>query len=115
MEYENLPTCHLSLSSTFSLYSGAMLIFYISMIWYGMVFVCYGLLFLCYAMRYSKMTWYGMPSYGMACYAMLCYEMWVNVPSFTEEFHLFCIFKLRFTGFSLYKNTLLITLHVKRL
>ena len=32
-------------------YSGAMLIFYIS-IWYGMVFVCYGMPFLCYAMRY---------------------------------------------------------------
>ena len=53
-----------------------MLIFYISMIWYGMVFVWYGMLFLCYAMRnLKKMTWYGMLSYGMVWYAMLCYAM----------------------------------------
>ena len=51
-------------------YSGFMVIFYISMIWYGMVFLCYAMLFLCYAMRYLKMIWYGMLSYGMVCYTM---------------------------------------------
>ena len=39
------------------------------------------------------MIWYGMLSYGMVCYGMLWYEVWVNVPSITEEFILFCIFK----------------------
>ena len=57
-----------------------------------MVFLCYGMLFLCYAMRYLKMMWYGMLSIGMVWFAMLCYDIWVNVPSFTEEFLLFCIF-----------------------
>ena len=32
------------------------------------------------------MIWYGMVWYGM-----LCYEIWVNVPSFTVEYYLFCI------------------------
>ena len=78
----------------FHIYNGAMFIFYISMIWYGMVFICYGLLFLCYAKN-------EIICYGMVCYALLCYEIWVNVPSFTKEFHLFCIFKLCFTCFAL--------------
>ena len=46
-----------------------------------------------------SMVWYAMLSYameGMICYevSMLCYEILLNIPSFTEEFHLFCIFKL---------------------
>ena len=48
-EWQN---CDFTFHCICTYYSGAMLIFYISMIWYGMVFVCYGMLFLCYAMRY---------------------------------------------------------------
>ena len=55
-----------------------------AMVWYGK----YGIIFQCYAMRFL-------------CDAMLYYEIWVNDPSFTEEFHLFAILKLWFTGFSI--------------
>ena len=58
-----------------------------TMIWYVMVFLCEGILFLCYAMRYLRMKWYGMLLYGMVWCAMPWYEIWVNVPSFTEEFN----------------------------
>ena len=55
-------------------YGGAMLIFYISMIWYGMVFVWYGMLFLCYAYEYeifkNDMICYAIVWYGMVCHAM---------------------------------------------
>ena len=73
-------------------------------LWY---MVCYF-----YAMLWDikKIIWYGMLSYGivwygMVWYAVLCYDIWVNVTSFTEEFHLFCIFKLWFSGFSLYSKS----------
>ena len=39
--------------------------------------------------------------YGMVWYALLCYEIEVKVPSFTEEFHLFGIFKLIYRFFSI--------------
>ena len=64
-----------SLNALVSLYySGAacMLIFYISIIRYGMEFPCYGIIFLCYAIRYLKkdMIWYAIVLYDMVCYAM---------------------------------------------
>ena len=70
-------------------WSGALIIFYMFMVWNGMVFLCYGMLFLFFAMTYLKND---MVCYAIEWYAMLCYEIWVNVPSFTEEIHLFCIF-----------------------
>ena len=51
-----------------------MLIFYISMIRYGMIFLCYGMLFLCYAMRYLNMIWYDMVCYGLVRYGMVCVQ-----------------------------------------
>ena len=63
----------------FLIYSGAMFIIYIPMIWYGMVFIFQGMLFFCYAMNeiIQKMIWYGtcILSYGMVCYGMLCYAI----------------------------------------
>ena len=55
------------------MYSGPMLIFYISMIWYD---IWYSYAMVCYfnAMLEDaclKMIWYGMLSYGMPCYAKL--------------------------------------------
>ena len=96
-------------------YSGAMLIFYISMIWYGMVFVCYGMLFLCYAMRYSKMIWYGMLSYGMVCYFYAMLWDLSKRSFFYRRVPFILHFKTLFYRFFFYKNTLLIILHVKRL
>ena len=71
--------------------SGAMLLFYISVIWYGMVFVYYGMLF--FAMLWDIQKWYDMVYYRMVWFGMVCYEILVNVPSFTEEFHLFSIYR----------------------
>ena len=51
------------------------------------------------------MIWYAIVWYGMVWYALLCYEIEVKVPSFTEEFHLFCILNSDLQVF-LYKNTL---------
>ena len=72
--------------------SGAMLLFYISMIWYGMVFVYYGMLFF-FAMLWDIEKWYDIVCYRMVWFGMVCYEISVNVPSFTEEFHLFSIYR----------------------
>ena len=84
-------------------------------LWYDMVWYLYAMICYFCAMLWDIKKWHDMVCYRMAWYGMLCFEIWVNVPSFTEELHLFCIFQLRFTDFSLYKNTLLIILDVKRL
>ena len=60
-------------------------------LWYDMVWYSYAMVCYFYAMLWdiqNDMIWYAIVWYGM-----LCYEIWVNVPSFTEEFHLFSIFK----------------------
>ena len=75
-------------------YSGAMLIFYISMIWYGIPMLWYAI-----SMLYYEIFKNDMISYAIVWYAMLWYPMlWdLNKRSF---FHrtFFCISNLRFTG-----------------
>ena len=55
------------------------------MVWYSYAMVCYFYAMLCYEIIKNDMIWYAIIWYAMLCY--LRYEIWVNVPSFTEEFH----------------------------
>ena len=88
----------------------AYLLHFYDIIWYGTPMLWCAMYMLCFDIFKHNRIWYAIVWYGM-----LFYEIWINIPSFTEELYLFCIFKLWFTGLISLKITLLIILHVKRL
>ena len=78
------------------------LVFYISIIWYGIPMLWYAFSLLCF--EKFKMIWNGTLSFGM-----VCYEIWGNVPPFTEEFQYIYTFRLIYRLYISKKKSTLVT------